>query len=364
MTDLSCLRTPLYDAHIKAGARMVPFAGWEMPVQYKAGLVTEHQTVRQKAGLFDVSHMGEIDVTGPGALALVQQVTCNDASKLQPGRGQYSALLTPEGGVIDDLIVYRRADNHFFLCVNASNATRDFEWIRSHRTGDVEVINRSDDYALLALQGPMALTILERVLGAAAIPAKRFWLTAIASEFGALLVARTGYTGEDGVEIFCEPGQAPALWARLLEVGGENILPCGLGARDTLRLEAALCLHGHEISESINPLEAGLGWIVKLDKGDFIGAEALRRIKGNETRRLVGLELTERGVAREHYRLFSGEREIGEVTSGTQTPTLGKAIAMGYVPIEFAADGTTLQVDIRGKKYGAIVVPTPFYKKT
>lgn len=351
--------TPLHDIHKQLGARMVDFAGWEMPVLY-TGVVAEHLAVRNRAGLFDVSHMGELEIIGPGALALVQKVTCNDASRLTPGACQYSALLTPEGTFVDDIIVYRKGADHFLICVNASNADKDFEWVKGHASTHARVENNSDYYALMALQGPKAKEILQGI-GSLPMPSKPFTFVETTFEKHPLLISRTGYTGEDGVEIYTSPADAPALWNLLMEIGKPlGLLPCGLGARDTLRLEACYPLYGHEIDDHTNPFEAGLNWIVKLSKEDFIGKEALSKIRSE--RKLVGLQ-TEGGIARQGYRLFAQEEEIGFVTSGTHSPLLDRPIALGYVKNDFSEVGTKIQVDIRGKKREAIVVSLPFYKK-
>lgn len=355
-------RTPLYDAHRAAGARMVDFAGWEMPVQY-SGIIDEHVAVRTRAGLFDVSHMGEVEVRGPGALAACQHATANDVGRLADGQAQYSLLLTPEGGIVDDVIVYRRAADRFLICVNASNRERDFAYLREHARG-AEVIDRSDEYALLALQGPRATSILARLTGAQLARVPRFAFTEGEVAGCGGLIAHTGYTGEDGWELYCAPEDADALWNAILDAGRpDGIAPAGLGARDTLRLEAALPLYGHELSEEGTPFEARLAWVVRMEKGDFVGRAALATHRERGPRRcLVGIELTEPGVPRAGYRVLRGDGPVGEVTSGTKSPTLGKGIALGYVEPTASNLATALAVEIRGKAVAAQVVRLPFYR--
>jgi aminomethyltransferase len=355
-------RTPLYDAHRLAGARMVDFAGWEMPVQY-SGIIDEHIAVRTRAGLFDVSHMGEVEVRGAGALAACQHATANDVSRLADGQAQYSLLLTPQGGIVDDVIVHRRAADRFLICVNASNRERDFAYLREHARG-AEVSDRSDEYALLALQGPRATGILARLTAAQVGRVPRFAFTEGEVAGCGALIAHTGYTGEDGWELYCAPQDAEALWNAILEAGRpENIAPAGLGARDTLRLEAALPLYGHELSEEGTPFEARLAWVVHMEKGDFVGRAALATQRERGPRRcLVGIELTEPGVPRAGYRILRGDGAVGEVTSGTKSPTLGKGIALGYVEPTASNLATALAVEIRGKAVAAQVVRLPFYR--
>ncbi|HVT57586.1 MAG TPA: glycine cleavage system aminomethyltransferase GcvT [Thermoanaerobaculia bacterium] len=383
-------RTPLHSLHLELGAKMVPFAGWEMPVQY-AGVTSEHHAVRTAAGLFDVSHMGEVRVRGAGAERLLQRLTPNDVSRLTPGRAHYSGLLTERGTYVDDLLIYRLAADDFLVVVNASNAERDFQWIAARaRAGgdDCEVADESDRYALLALQGPQALAILTATGSAAEGPlvtadiARLRYYSFLRGEVAGrpALISRTGYTGEDGFELYLAPEDAPELWRRLLAAGRHVALaPAGLGARDTLRLEAAMALYGHEIDETTTPFEAGLDWVVKLDKGDFVGREALvaQRAEGLR-RRLVGFVVEGRGIARQGHAVLSGQAatatspgtpptpptEIGAVTSGTWSPTLGKALGMAYVPAEMAGEGTALALDVRGKVLPAVVVALPFYRRS
>lgn len=358
-------RTPLYECHREAGARMVPFAGWEMPVQY-AGVIDEHRAVRTAAGLFDVSHMGEVRVRGAGAEALLQRLTPNDVAKLAPGRAHYSGLLTEQGTYVDDLLVYRLGADDFLAVVNASNAARDFEWIASRAAeADAEVTDASDDYALLALQGPRALEILAP-LARPDIAVLRYYGFAQGEVDGVpALLSRTGYTGEDGFEIYLSPEGAPRVWRRLMEVGAPlGLKPAGLGARDTLRLEAAMALYGHEIDETTTPFEAGLGWVVKLDKGDFLGRDALlAQRQAGPPRQLVGFEVQGRGIARQGHAVLAGGEPVGAVTSGTFSPTFEKALGLAYVPPGLAAPGTPLAVDVRGREVAAAVVETPFYRR-
>jgi aminomethyltransferase len=369
--DLTTLkRTPLYACHVEAGAKLVDFAGWEMPVQYD-GVIDEHRAVRTAAGMFDVSHMGELRVRGAGAEAFLQRITPNDVTKLAPGRAHYSGLLTDRGTYIDDLLIYRLAADDFLVVVNASNAERDFAWIAERvdssgaagEVDEVEVTNESDRYALIALQGPRAIEILTPLAtsGAAALKYYGFLQGEVAGK--PALISRTGYTGEDGVELYLAPEDAPDVWRRLLELG---VKPAGLGARDTLRLEAAMALYGHEIDETTTPFEAGLAWVVKLDKGEFLGREALRAQRAaGAPRKLVGFEVPGRGIARQGHTVLSeaGGAAVGTVTSGTWSPTFEKALGMAYVPVAMAAAGTPLHLDVRGKAVPAVVVDLPFYRR-
>jgi aminomethyltransferase len=364
MTETQSLkRTPLYDCHREAGGKMVDFAGWEMPVQY-AGVIEEHRAVRTAAGLFDVSHMGEVRVRGAGAEAFLQRLTPNDVSKLVPGRAHYSGLLTEQGTYVDDLLIYRLAAEDFLVVVNASNAERDFEWIAASAKGadgDVEVINQSDQYALLALQGPTAVGLLASLTETDLSAIKYYGFAQGQVDGVPALLSRTGYTGEDGFELYLSPEDAPAVWRRLLAAGA---VPAGLGARDTLRLEAAMALYGHEIDETTTPFEAGLGWVVKLDKGDFLGRDALAAQKAQGIpRKLVGFEVQGRGIARQGHAVVSDGGTVGAVTSGTWSPTYEKALGMAYVPPGLAAPGTALTIDVRGKALPAVVVEVPFYKR-
>ncbi|HUD00167.1 MAG TPA: glycine cleavage system aminomethyltransferase GcvT [Candidatus Polarisedimenticolaceae bacterium] len=356
-------RTPLYSAHRRAGGRMVEFAGWEMPVQY-SGVITEHMAVRSRAGLFDVSHMGEIAVRGVGADAMCQRLTANDLARMQVSQAQYNLLLNDRGGVIDDVIFYKRQSDDFLICVNASNSEKDFHWLRQHATGAIQVENVSTDYAQLALQGPLAETILQPLTAMALANIKSFYFAESEVAGTRCLIARTGYTGEAGFELYCSSQNAEKLWRDLLDAGAPaGLVPAGLGARDTLRLEKAYPLYGHELDDSTTPLEAGLQWVVKFSKGSFIGYEVLLRQKqAGVERKLVGLELIEPGIARSEYRLLKDGRCIGKVTSGTRSPTLGRSIALGYVEAEEARTENILEVEIRNRPVRAKIVPLPFYR--
>jgi aminomethyltransferase len=355
--------TPLYSRHKALGARFVDFGGWEMPVQYR-GIIDEHNAVRQRAGLFDVSHMGEIELRGPRAIAAAQELTVNDVGRLRDGQAQYSLLCLPSGGVVDDVMVHRISAERILICVNASNIDKDFQWMRDH-AGGAEVVDRSDEVGLLALQGPQATTILEKLTPLRLDELPRFSFADAKVADRRALVAHTGYTGEDGWELYCDCADVAALWDAILEAGAPaGIMPAGLGARDTLRLESALPLYGHELDEKTTPLEARLSWVVRLSKQSFIGREAL--VKQRErglTRQLAGFTLVDRGIARQGYTLLHGSDNAGIVTSGTMSPTLGKAIGLGYVALEYAGIGTSLIVDVRGRQVAAEVVPLPFYKR-
>jgi aminomethyltransferase len=358
-------RTPLYEAHVSIGARMVEFAGWQMPVQY-AGHIQEHMAVREAAGLFDVSHMGEIEVRGAGALALVQRISTNDASKLQDNQVQYSTMTNEAGGVIDDLLVYRLNADYFLLVVNAGGSESDFEWIKDH-AGElsVEVHNTSSAFALLALQGPRAERILQHLTDRMLDRIPYYWSQRVLVDGVDCRVSRTGYTGEDGFEILCDAADARHLWNRLLVTGGDQgLIPCGLAARNTLRLEAAYRLYGHDMDQTTTPLEAGLGWVVKLAKGDFIGRDALLKQKEEGLKRtLAGFEVLDRAPARDGYPVVIGDKQVGVVSSGSPAPFLKKNIGLAYLPTEHAAVGTELFVVIRGRNVPARVVDMPFYKR-
>ncbi len=356
-------RTPLYDLHRELGAKLIDFGGWEMPVQY-SGILEEHRAVRERVGLFDVSHMGEFDVTGKGALAYLQWMTPNDVAKLADGRIHYSAFLTEQGTFVDDLLVYRRAEDSYLLVVNAGNTPKDFAWATEHARGEVRIADRSSDYALIAVQGPKAAALLARVCAPdpSDLPYYGFRDTKVCG--AAALVSRTGYTGEDGFEIYCRPEDASRLFRALLDEGrGEGAAPCGLGARDTLRLEAKMALYGNDIDDTVTALEADLGWIVKLSKGDFLGRAALAAQKqAGLPRKLVGFEMVDRGIARHGYPTKTPAGP-GIVTSGTHSPTLGRPIGLALLPLAATAVGTGFHVDIRGRDAAARVVPTPFYKR-
>ena len=358
-------RTPLYEAHLAAGARMVDFAGWDMPVQY-SGPMPEHMAVRQAAGLFDVSHMGEIEVIGDDALRLVQRLTTNDVSKLEDGQVQYSLMTNESGGVIDDLLVYRLNREFFLLIVNAAGIESDFEWIKKQAASDrVEVRNVSASFALLALQGPRAERILQPLADHMLDRIPYYWSQEVEIENARCRVSRTGYTGEDGFEILCEATSARHIWNRLLLTGkGEGLIPCGLAARNTLRLEAAFRLYGRDMDQTTTPLEAGLAWTVKLAKGHFIGRVVLQRQKEQGlTRKLVGFWVMDKAPARDGYPVIAGGREVGVVASGSPAPFLKKNIGLVYVPIEHTRIGTELFVSVRGRQVPVRVVETPFYKR-
>ncbi|WP_031513491.1 glycine cleavage system aminomethyltransferase GcvT [Desulfofalx alkaliphila] len=358
-------RTPLYQVHLQTGAKMVEFGGWHMPVQYQ-GIIKEHQATRESAGLFDVSHMGEILVEGADALPFLQRLVTNDVSKIGIGRILYTPMVKEDGGTVDDLLIYNLGLNRYLLVVNAANKEKDLLWIESHLSGQVGVADKSDEYALLALQGPGAEKILQQITALDLKTIKKYHFTVGAVSGVPCLVSRTGYTGEDGFELYCHPEGVEQLWHALMEAGrDEGLTPAGLGARDTLRMEAALPLYGQELSEEINPLMAGLGWTVKFDKEDFIGKGALLKIKEQGAdHRLIGLEMVGRGIPRTGYQIQAGGQPVGWVTSGGFAPSLNTNIALAYVKPEFAAVDTELEVLIRGKEIKAKVVTKPFYKKS
>ena len=366
-------RTPLYETHVALGARMVPFGGWEMPVQYPSGVLAEHHAVRERAGLFDIGHMGQLRFEGPCALEFLQWVTTNDVARLEVGAAQYSLLCDESGGIQDDIIVYRLAETRYWVVVNAANTDADYAWIELQRTRpgrgvDPErvLLQRvSPPRTLLALQGPRATRILRR-LTPLDVGSLGYYHAAECTVAGVqAIVARTGYTGERGYEISFDQTYALAVWNALLEAGkDEGLIPCGLGARDTLRLEAGMALYSHELTTETNPYEAGLERVVRLEKGDFVGAAALRRIQEQgATRRLVGIELIDRGVPRPEYPILANGQAVGALTSGGPSPTLKKSIGLGYVPAALAEPGTELAIDIRGKPHAAKVVPFPFYRR-
>ena len=357
-------KTPLNARHRAMGGRMVPFGGWDMPVEY-SGIAAEHMAVRERAGLFDVSHMGQIEIAGKEALAAVQRISCNDAAKLQVGQAQLSGLTSAQGTFVDDLLVYRLASQHFLLIVNASHIARDYAHIVQH-VGALEaaVVDASARYAMLAVQGPRALEIMQTLTAVDLAGINYYW-----SAYGEVAnvratISRTGYTGEDGIEVLVPPQAADRLWQTILEAGQPaGLIACGLGARDTLRLEAGMRLHGNDIDETTTVLEAGLGWTIGWNK-DFIGAEALREQKATGvSRKLVGFEVVDRGIARQGHDIYIGDAKAGVVTSGTQTPYLRKAIGMAYVPAANTAPGSVFDVDVRGRRLRAMVVPLPFYKR-
>ena len=362
--------TSLVQVHRESGGRIVEFAGFLMPLQF-SGVVDEHRTVREAAGLFDVSHMGQIVLRGDGAVAAADRLVTNRVDRLEDGQILYTPICYPDGGIVDDCLVYRMAPDHVLFVVNASNMEKDFQWI-AEQTGDrCEVTDESDDHALLALQGPAAVEILAGIAGEAVKQAPAFTFLRLEIDGIACVASRTGYTGEDGFEISCSPEHAVALWRGLMDAGAKHgVKPCGLGARDTLRLEARLCLYGNDIDETTSPLEAGLGWTVKLRGDDFIGKPALRaQKKQGVQRKLVCLQMTSRGIARHGHAICERRPDgtpgpaVGRVTSGTKSPTLGQAVALGYVPAALAEPGAKLAVDVRGKAVQAEVIKGPFYKR-
>ncbi|WP_449621335.1 glycine cleavage system aminomethyltransferase GcvT [Robertmurraya sp. Marseille-Q9965] len=359
-------RTPLFDIYKKYGGKTIDFGGWDLPVQFSS-IKEEHEAVRTKAGLFDVSHMGEIEVKGPNSLPYLQKMMTNDVSKISTGGAQYTAMCYENGGTVEDLLVYKRADEDYLLVVNAANIEKDYAWLDKHLEDGVAIHNISENVAQLALQGPLAETVLQKLTATDlhAIGFFKFQQDVLVADKNAL-VSRTGYTGEDGFEIYCASEDAVHIWNRILETGKEEgVLPCGLGARDTLRFEATLALYGQELSPEISPLEAGIGFAVKLNKeASFIGKEALVKQKENGVpRKLVGIEMIERGIPRHGYAVYSGDEQIGAVTTGTQSPTLKKNIGLALLDQSYSALETEVEVEIRGKKVKAKVVPTPFYKR-
>ncbi len=357
-------RTKFYNIHKKLNAKIVEFAGFEMPIQYTS-IIQEHKSVRNAVGVFDVSHMGEIFIKGQRALDFVQYITINDASKLFPGRVQYSAMCYEDGGIVDDLLVYKISDDEFLLVVNASNIQKDFDWMNKNNKFGVDIINRSDDYSLLAVQGPDSLKTLQKIADRN-IDLEYYHFTKMKIAGVEMIVSRTGYTGELGYELYFEGDEATAekVWDAVFEAGKEfNIQPVGLGARDTLRLEMGYCLYGNDIDQTTNPLEAGLGWITKLNKSDFVGKEALLKAKENITRKLVAMVSEEKTFPRHGYDISANGRKIGHITSGTVSPILDKAIALGYVEKDFSAVDTQVNFVVRGKEFPAKVVKLPFVKK-
>lgn len=357
-------KTPLYDAHVAAGGKMVEFGGYCMPVQYRTGVIREHMAVREDCGLFDVSHMGEILVDGPDAVANLNELLTNDYTEMDVGQVRYSPMCNENGGTVDDLIVYKFGPGHYFVVVNAANKDKDFEWMAVHRFGNCTMQDISSSVAQLALQGPKAETILKRLTAEENIP-KKYYTALRDRPVGpySCVISRTGYTGSDGFEFYIASDHAVDLWNLLLETGKDDgLIPCGLGARDTLRLEAGMPLYGHELSDSISPLVAGLGMFVKMEKPSFIGKVALEKA-GKPTERRVGLKVTGRGIAREHQGVWADGRQIGETTSGTMGPYVGYPCAMAIVDIAFQEPGMQVEVDVRGRRVAAEVVKLPFYKK-
>ncbi|MDN7240486.1 glycine cleavage system aminomethyltransferase GcvT [Planococcus sp. N028] len=360
-------RTPLFEAYAQYGGKTIDFGGWELPVQFSS-IKEEHEAVRTKAGLFDVSHMGEILVEGPDSLAYLQHLVTNDVSKIKEGQAQYTAMCYEDGGTVDDLLVYKIDDTHYMLVVNASNIEKDFEWMEKAKKGDVQLQNVSEQYGLLAFQGPLAETVLQRMTeeDLSQIRPFRFKQDVLVAGHSVIL-SRTGYTGENGFEIYASPEATQALWDKILSEGKEDgVLPVGLGARDTLRFEACLALYGQELSKDISPLEAGINFVVKLQKEEnFIGKEALASQKENGVpRKLIGIEMIDKGIPRHGYPVYIGDEKVGEVTTGTQSPTLKKNIGLALVASEWADLGTEVEVEIRNKRLKAKTVETPFYKRS
>jgi aminomethyltransferase len=369
MSSPELKRTPLYQAHIDLGGKMVDFGGWNMPVQYTAGVIEEHMRTRTNAGLFDVSHMGEIWVEGEDAIAFVNRLTTNDVTKLVDGQAHYSALTNENGGVVDDLLVYRFDQDKLLLVVNASTTDKDWDWITSNKGSEnVTLTNASADYCQIAVQGPLAKVILEKLTDTDLDEIKYYHFTTGLVDGVDTIISRTGYTGEDGFEVYAAADAARQLWDKLLDAGyygTENgILPAGLAARNTLRLEAGMSLYGHELSDEITPLEANLGWITKLQKGKFTGSDKLSKQKETGvSRRLVGFEMIDRGIARDDFDVYIDGDKVGYVTSGSPAPFLHKNIGFAFVPVQFAKVGQELKIDVRGKHLSAEVVPVPFYKR-
>ena len=359
------LKTPLYDAHVKAGGKIVPFAGYLLPVQYGTGVITEHMAVREKAGLFDVSHMGEVLCQGKDALANLQKLLTNDFTNMVDGQARYSPMCNENGGTVDDLIVYKRGDNDYFIVVNAANKDKDYQWMLDHQFGEVTFTDASSEYGQIALQGPKAMEILKKLTVEENIP-KKYYHAVFDTEVAGIpcIISKTGYTGEDGVELYLASENTEKMWDALLEAGkDEGLIPCGLGARDTLRMEAAMPLYGHEMDDEISPLETGLKFAVKMGKEeDFIGKKAMEE-RGEPKITRIGLKVTGRGIIREHQDVYVGEKKIGHTTSGTHCPFLGYPIAMALVDADSVEIGDTVEADVRGRRVAAEVVALPFYKR-
>jgi aminomethyltransferase len=358
-------QTVLFNRYKDYGGKTIDFGGWDLPVQFSS-IKAEHEAVRTKAGLFDVSHMGEVLVTGDGALSYLQKMMTNDVSKLKVGQAQYTAMCYEDGGTVDDLLIYKRDEGNYLLVVNASNLEKDLEWMNKHKTSDVEIEDKSDNYALLALQGPLAEKTLQKLTSIPLNEIKFFRFQENVQICGQnVLISRTGYTGEDGFELYASPESIVVLWEAILMAGeSDGVVPAGLGARDTLRFESGLPLYGQELSQDISPLEAGLGFVVKLNKEDFIGKQALARQKENGVpRKLIGLEMIDKGIPRTGYKVFHNDEEIGEVTTGTQSPTLNKNIGFALLNTEHATVGTEVIVQVRKRMLKAEIIATPFYKR-
>ncbi len=357
-------KTPLYETHVKYGGKIVPFAGYLLPVQYGTGVIAEHMAVRTACGLFDVSHMGEILCTGRDAVKNLNHLLTNDYTTMYDGQARYSPMCNEKGGVVDDLIVYKVRDDHYFIVVNAANKDKDFQWMKQHAFGDAVFTDISSEVAQIALQGPKAETILRKLVSEEDIP-KKYYSAYFHKEIGGMdcIISKTGYTGEDGFEFYLAAEEAPKLWEILLETGKEDgLIPCGLGARDTLRLEAAMPLYGHEMNDEITPFETGLGSFVKMQKETFIGKEALQE-RGTPAVKRVGMKVTGRGIIREHADLYAGEKKIGVTTSGTHCPYLKMPVAMALLDVDYAKEGTAVEAEVRGRRVAAEVTALPFYKK-
>jgi aminomethyltransferase len=369
MSDENLKKTPLNAEHRTLGGKMVDFGGWDMPVQYTAGVIAEHMGTRTRSGLFDVSHMGEIWVEGPDAIPFVNRLTTNDVTKLVDGQAHYSALTNENGGVVDDLLVYRFGPEKLLLVVNAGTTDKDWEWITSHKSDDnIALTNASADYCQIAVQGPDAVSILQKLTDTPLDEIKYYHFTTGHVDGVESIISRTGYTGEDGFEVYAAADKAAPLWNKILETGGYGteggILPAGLAARNTLRLESGMSLYGHELSDEITPLEAGLGWITKLQNGEFTGSDELAGQKeAGLKRKLVGFEMTDKGIARDDFDVYIDDKKVGYVTSGSPAPFLKKNIGLAFLPVEFANIGQEIKIDVRGKHLAAIIVPTPFYKR-
>lgn len=370
MSETSLKKTPLNAAHRSLGGRMVDFGGWDMPVQYPAGIIEEHMRCRTRAGLFDVSHMGEIWVEGPDAIPFVNRLTTNDVTKLIDGQAHYSALTNEQGGVVDDLLVYRFGPKKLLLVVNAGTTDKDWAWIKSHHSEhqDLGMRNASSEYCQIAVQGPDAVGILQKLTETDLNAIGYYHFTEGKVDGVESIISRTGYTGEDGFEVYAAPQYAEQLWNKLLETGNYGsdggILPCGLAARNTLRLESAMSLYGHELGDDISTLEANLAWITKLQKGEFIGSDVIAKQKEEGlTRKIAGFEMVEPGIARDGYDVYVGDEKVGQVTSGSPAPFLKKNIGLAFLPPQFTNAGQEIRIDVRGKLLKAQIVPTPFYKR-
>ena len=356
-------RTPLHGRHLQLGARMVPFAGWDMPVQYE-GLMQEHMCVRSAVGLFDVSHMGEVFVRGANAFRAVQWLVSNDVGRLEDGEALYTVMCNENGGVVDDLVVYRLSAECFMICVNAANREKDFQWMLNHNPFEAEIVDESDAWGQIAVQGPNAKALAARVCALPLDQLKPFeFVNGTVGDVAGCMIARTGYTGEDGVEVFAPADKTALVWDALIHQGADlGVRPIGLGARDTLRLEARFCLYGHELNDELSPWQARLAWVTKMDKeGGFVGRDALAQRKGNESHRLVGLLMEGKRIPRAEMRIKVEGKDVGWVTSGTRSPCMTRGIALGYVEKAYTRPGTSLVVDVRGREAEAKVFKGPFF---